>query len=143
MTLTDQQIEYISNNLEFYGVEGASLKEDLTDHICTYIENSGHTDFETAYREAIQNFGGHFALGRLHQQTMLMTALKKRQVRIKVLYIAGFIAAFLIGNGIIFKIMHWPFANIMIFIGFMLLNLLVLPLFFYDRYKSKSRNIAE
>lgn len=143
MILTDQQVDYISTNLEFYGVGGAALKEDLTDHICSYIENSAHTDFDAAYKEAIQNFGGHYALGRLQQQTVVMTALKWQKARLMVLYIMGFLAAFLIGNGTIFKIMHWPGANIMIFAGFMILNLVAIPLFFYDKYKSKSRNIAE
>jgi hypothetical protein len=143
MILTDQQIDYISTNLEFYGVAKASLKEDLIDHICTYIENSTHTDFDAAYKEAIQNFGGHYALGRLQHQTMVMTSLKKQKNRLMILYIAGFMSAFSIGNGTIFKILHWPGASIMILMGFMVLNLLVIPLFFYDRYKAKSRNIAQ
>ncbi|MES2485510.1 MAG: hypothetical protein V4581_06120 [Bacteroidota bacterium] len=143
MILTDTQIDYIATNLEFYGVAQNGLKEDLLDHICTYIEQSTHTGFDEAYKEAIQNFGGHYAMGRLQQQTLLMVVLKKQKLRQKAVYISGFIAAFLMSTGSIFKIMHWPGASMLLLVGFVVLNLIFLPLFFYHRYKRPGNNIAE
>jgi hypothetical protein len=136
MILTDHNIDYISTNLEFYGVPCGALKDDLLDHICTFIEEGSHTDFDTAYKEAIQNFGGHYAMGQLQRQTSFMVMAKKQSNRQKVVAVLGFIAAFLMSTGAIFKIMNWPGANILMLSGFVVLNLGFLPLYFYQKYKT-------
>lgn len=136
MILSDEQIDYIALNLEHYGVREAGLREDLLDHICTHIEQGGYADFEKGYRDALNTFGGQYGLFALQQQTFFTVALQKSQLRRKVLYIAGFIATFLISSGCIFKLMHWPYAGIMLLAGFVVLNLAVLPVFFYNRYKN-------
>ena len=135
MILSDAQIEYIATNLEFYGVLEGSLKEDLLDHICTFIENSGHQEFDTAYAEAIQKFGGHYALGVLQQQTVISVLLQKNRSRMKVIYTSGFFAIMLISTGAIFKMMYWPYASMLMVAGFAVLNLIFMPVFFYHRYK--------
>ena len=135
MILNDAQIEYIQTNLEFYGVAEPSLKEDLLDHICTYIENSGQEEFDTAYAEAIQKFGGHYAMGVLQQQTFITVMLQKNRSRMNIIYRSGFFAAMLISTGAIFKMMFWPYANVLMVLGFMALNLIFMPVFFYHRYK--------
>ncbi len=48
----------------------------------------------------------------------------------------GFLAAFTLSTGFLFKLMHWPFAGIIVFTGFMLLNFGFLPTFFYQRAKT-------
>ncbi len=53
----------------------------------------------------------------------------------KSVYVLGFIASFLLSMGILFKLMHWPAASILIFTGFVLLNFGFLPAFFYQKYK--------
>jgi hypothetical protein len=135
MQLTDEQIDYISANLDFYGVVEPSLKEDLLDHICTYIENGDFGSFEAAYQEAIQKFGGQYAMSRIQQETFFMVHLKSSSKRKGMLYITGCIMAVLISTGGIFKLMHWPGANIMTVSGFIVLNFMFLPLFFYHWYK--------
>lgn len=139
MILSDDQVTYIEQSLTHYGVIETDLKEGLTDHICTYIENGTHTDFDMAYNEALQKFGGQFGLFTLQRQTFYAVTLKKILRRKKLQFIVGFIAAFLISTGIVFKFMHWPYATILVFTGVVVLNLGFLPLYFYNRYKS-SRN---
>jgi hypothetical protein len=46
MTLTDNNINYIATNLEFYEIKDVDLKEDLIDHICTHIECYNGTDWQ-------------------------------------------------------------------------------------------------
>lgn len=53
----------------------------------------------------------------------------------KVRMISGFIAGFLISLGSMFKSLHWPGANIQFLLGMAILNLVFLPLFFYQLYK--------
>ncbi|WP_240409033.1 hypothetical protein [Flavobacterium psychrotrophum] len=141
MILSDDQVTYIENSLTQYGVIETELNEGLTDHICTYIENGDHTDFQIAYNEALQKFGGQFGLFALQRQTFYAVALKKILRRKKLQFIVGFLAAFLISTALIFKLMHWPYAGLLIFIGFIILNFGFLPLFFYNRYKSSKNKL--
>ena len=53
----------------------------------------------------------------------------------KLMYSAGFFGALLISLGSLFKIMHWPNANWMVFVGMIAFLLVFVPLFALDRYK--------
>ncbi|MBD3863504.1 hypothetical protein [Olleya marilimosa] len=53
----------------------------------------------------------------------------------KSVYVLGFLALFTLSTASLFKIMHWPYAGILIFIGFFLLNFGFLPTLFYKLYK--------
>lgn len=50
--------------------------------------------------------------------------------------VLGFLAFFSLSNGLMFKMMHWPGANIIMFSGFLLLSFGFLPAYFYGRYKA-------
>ncbi len=54
----------------------------------------------------------------------------------KTVYLSGFIASFLMSTGSIFKIMHWPYSGMILLAGFVILNFVFLPTFFYYKYKS-------
>lgn len=143
MHLTDENIEYIATNLEFYGVKQPDLKEDLLDHICTYIENGDFSSFDEAYREAITKFGGQYAMSHIQQETFVMLTVQSTAKRKNMLYIFGSLAASLISFGGVFKILHWPTASILTLLGFIALNFFFLPLFFYNWYKnSKARQYS-
>jgi len=141
MIITDDQAAYIATNLEFYGIVQEELKEDLLDHICTYIEQGNFNDFDSAYKEALLKFGGHSAMGSLQQEIIILVMLKKNILLQKTIYISGFLAGFFLSTGSLFKIMHWPFATILLFSGFIILNLLFMPVFFYHKYKMAGKNI--
>ena len=51
----------------------------------------------------------------------------------------GFLATFLLSTGIMFKIFHWPYAGIILFSGFLVLNFGFLPMFFF-RKNQKQEN---
>ena len=140
MTLTDQHIAFISNNLDLYGLKNNDLKEDLLDHICTHIENSNEHDFEMAYKKAIHEFGGHLNLNHIEHQTNLQLYFNASKNRNKLLFILSYISAGCILLGIVFKFMHWPFASILLVVGFAFLIFLTLPIYFYSRYKDRIVN---
>lgn len=54
----------------------------------------------------------------------------------KTVYLIGFIVSFTMSTGIMFELFKWPYAGIIMFSAFLLLNFAFLPIFFYDRYKS-------
>ena len=80
MILNEEQINYIAENLSFYGIKSDDLKEDLLDHICTEIENSSQTDFSIAYQKAIKKFGGYNSLERLQEKTFNSLHLNPKSV---------------------------------------------------------------
>lgn len=142
MILSEQQIEYISDNLKFYGLTSEELHNDVLDHLCSLIENSEHNDFDTAYKEAIKNFGGYNEMRAIERDTYLLIAFRKNMRREKVVLALGLVSAIFICIGILFKVMHWPWASISLVIGFFFLIFGFLPLFFYQKYKlSFTRNI--
>jgi hypothetical protein len=50
--------------------------------------------------------------------------------------VLGFFAFFTLSTGVMFKIMHWPGANVLLLAGFMLLNFGYLPVYFFQKYKA-------
>jgi hypothetical protein len=136
MKVTDQHIEFIETNLKLYGVKSKDLREDLLDHICTYIEANDSNDFDTLYQEALQKFGGYSSFQNLQLETNLQK-FAQQAIRIKrMLHLISTVAVLLILTGLLFKMMHWPFATILLFTGCIIFILIVIPTFFYDRYKS-------
>jgi hypothetical protein len=142
MTLTEEHIDYIATNLEFYGVAPGDLQSDLLDHICTHIENSNVTDFDIAYQEAIQKLGGQHALRNIDRDTYLLTTFRKTIRRQKLVYILGFISFFTMTVGAVFKWQHWPAANIIAVSGMAMVTLFYLPLHFYQKYENYKRSVT-
>lgn len=135
MKLLDKHITFIEKSLEFHGIKSEVLKEDLIDHICSYIENQESNDFEILYQEALQKFGGYSSFQNLQLETNLQKFASQTIRLKKILHGVGAICILLISAGILFKWMHWPYATILLFSGFVLLILVAIPLYFYDRYK--------
>ncbi len=136
MILTDQHIKFIENNLKLYGVKSKDLREDLLDHICTYLETIDSQNFEGSYQEALQKFGGYASFQNLQLETNLQK-FALHAIRLKrVLLLVSTIAVLLIMTGLLFKMMHWPYATILLFSGCIVFILVVIPTYFYDRYKS-------
>lgn len=137
MILTEQNINYISKNLELYGLKNLNLREDLLDHICTQIENSEEDNFDKAYQTAIQQFGGYANICSIQTETNFQLYYKSTKNRNKLLYLIVFLNSILITIGVLFKIMQWPYAAKILLSGFILLIFMTLPLYFYSKYRDK------
>lgn len=137
MILTDENIDYVSKNLELYGLKNEALKEDILDHICTFIENTEEGDFEGAYQTAIQKFGGYLHINHIQTETEVQLYFEAAKNRMKLSFAIDLLTTLLILTGCFFKVMQWPYAGWILFSGFVLLILLALPRYFYTRYKEK------
>ena len=89
MNITQDQIEFISNSLEFHGLQTKNIKDDIIDHICTTIEESNHTDFTLAYEEAIQKLGGYYNIKQLEKETKQLLHGKMLLKTKRIQYIIG------------------------------------------------------
>lgn len=134
MILTHQHIAFIEDDIRTRGIHMDDLAENILDHICCSIENDCATNFDEAYQKAIASFGPN-GFERTQQQTTFLITLKRKTIMIKTMHILGYLAALLGSMGLLFKVLYWPGANVMITVGILLLNLGFLPLYFIDRYK--------
>ncbi len=57
--------------------------------------------------------------------------------------VTGFVSALLIGDGIIFKLLHFPWGAFQVVTGVFLLNLVYLPILFYGLYKQAIENASK
>ncbi|MDO6595619.1 hypothetical protein Q4512_01760 [Oceanihabitans sp. 2_MG-2023] len=135
MRIEEKHIDFIENSLKFYGVKEDRLREDLIDHICTYIESRDGEDFDALYQEALQKFGGYASFQNLQLETNLQKFHKESVLLNKLKIGLGFTMLALLVLGMLFKIMHWPYASSMLLGAIITFILGVLPVLFYARYK--------
>ena len=127
--LSEQQIEYILNDIRRNGVEMEDLQLNLLDHICCIIEQNlkEGDDFEDFYRKTVKQFCKH-ELWEIEEETIILLTIKNYYVMKKSMIISGTISVAALLFGSFFKIMHWPGANVMLLLGIGTLCLIFLPL---------------
>lgn len=135
MNLTEQHIAYIDNNLTFYGITSKDLKDDLLDHICTYIESSDSDNFDVLYQEALQKFGGYSSFQNLQRETNHQKFAKQLLTFNKIKVTVGFFVILLLVMSLVFQMMQWPYANAWLLAAIALSVLVILPIHFYTKHK--------
>ena len=129
--ISDEQIEYILNDIRRNGVEMEDLQLNLLDHICCIIEQElkEGDDFEHFYRATVQRFYRR-NLREIEEETIDLLTFKNFYAMKKALIISGAcsVAAFIFGS--FFKFMYWPGASILLTLGIGSFSLLFLPLLF-------------
>lgn len=141
--LSEQQIDFILNDIKTRGVEMEDLQLNLLDHICCLIEDElkPDGDFDEFYQQTIPRFFKK-ELKEIEEEAILLLTFKNYFAMKNVMIKSGFIAASLLIIGSIFKVMHWPGAGVALVLGIAVLSLVFLPLVFIIKTKddSSSRN---
>lgn len=129
--ISDEHIEYIVSDLEINGIENEDLLNNLVDHICCILEQSvtNDNDFKECYHNTVRSFYKN-KLQELEEETNNLLTFKNYYAMKKVMISAGAVSVFVLAFGSLFKTMHWPGANILLFSGIVLFSLLFLPLLF-------------
>lgn len=138
-SISDQQIDFILDDLTNQGIRTESLRQNLLDHICILIEQNlaANGEFEPFYASVIQTFYRQ-ELNEIEEATQMLASgkhlliLNRNQffVLLFILFIGPFIAYDLLwlaapehsGGGLPYKV--W--GATLIFALFPLLNLIVL-----------------
>ena len=128
-TLSEQQIDHILNDIKHRGVEMEDLQLNLLDHICCIIESDLDQggDFESHYQKTIPKFFKK-ELKEIEDETIYLLTFKNYYAMKKTMIITGIVSVSLFIIGSLFKMMHWPGANVMLVSGIVLFSLLFLPL---------------
>lgn len=86
--VSDEQIEFILNDIKKRGVEMEDLQLNLLDHICCILEQDykEEQDFKTEYQKVIKQFFKH-ALWEIEEETILLLKYKNYYKMKRFLYI--------------------------------------------------------
>lgn len=126
--ITDEQIEYILNDIRRNGVEMEDLQLNLLDHICCIIEQQlkEHDDFERFYHETIKQFYRK-DLHEIEVETINLLTFKNYYAMKKLMIASGFFSVLAFIGGSMFKVMHWPGAAVMLTLAIVIFSLFFLP----------------
>ncbi|KAA5545716.1 hypothetical protein [Adhaeribacter rhizoryzae] len=136
MKLSDEEIAFISAEIDKSNISMQELKDDLLDHFCCFIEHEKKKglSFAEAYNKAtVQICPDGFA--QLEKETLFLLNAKRIILMKKLMYFIGLISSMSISIGWLFKLLHWPGGGELFTYGFLGFVLLFLPLLAIDRYK--------
>lgn len=142
--LSEQQIDYIFNDISARGVEMESLQQNLLDHVCCIIENNleENGDFESFYQKTIKTFYKD-ELWEIEEETLLLLTYKNYYTMKKIMINSGIAAATFFIIGSFFKFMHWPGASFLILLGMTIGALVFLPLVFLFKKNETTESKAK
>lgn len=128
-TVTDEQIEYILNDIKKNGIEMEDLQLNLLDHICCILEQevTSNDDFEHCYQGVIKQFYKR-DLSEIEEETKYLLKFKNYYAMKKLMIISGTLSVAAFIAGCIFKTMLWQGASLLLIIGIIMLSFLFLPL---------------
>lgn len=127
--LTDEQIDFISNDITKRGIETEDVRDNILDHVCCIIEHemSLEEDFYVFYEQTIARFYTR-NLREIEEETKNLITFKYYYAMRRTLKITAIATSLLIISGGIFKFQHWPGAAVLLFSGLILFSLVFLPL---------------
>ena len=128
-SLRDEQIEFIREDIRLRGIEMKALADDILDHICCAIENKmqDNQSFDEAYLSTISAFGPK-GLKEVQEETNFLLTFKNYYAMKTTMNVFGFISAFLLLSGSLFKTMHWPGGGVALVFGVFFFAFVFLPL---------------
>lgn len=134
--VTDEQIDFILDNIRANGIVIEDLQNNLLDHICCIVENEmpEGEDFYKFYERIVPRFFKK-ELKEIEEETTNLLTFKNYYAMKNTVKISGTISGILILLGAIFKTMHWPGAGIMIVLGGLFFSLVFLPLMIVLKFK--------
>lgn len=127
--ITEAQVEYILNDIRRSGVEMEDLQLNLLDHICCIVEQEFKEtdDFERFYRATLKRICNN-DLREIEDETINLLTFKNYYFMKKAMMISGLASVTALIFGSFFKIMFWPGASALLFLGIVILGLVFLPL---------------
>ncbi|MES2591317.1 MAG: hypothetical protein V4608_05500 [Bacteroidota bacterium] len=137
--LSDQQIDFILNDIKLREVEMEDLQLNLLDHVCCIIECEleQEGDFDSFYQKTISKFFKK-ELKEIEEETKLLLTFKHYYAMKKTMNTLGIIASIGIVLGAIFRFAHLPGANVMLILGVVLISFVFLPLMFTLKLRESS-----
>lgn len=135
-TISDQQIDFILDDIRGRGIQLESLQQSLLDHICIIIEQNleAEGDFESYYAAVIKDFYKK-ELRELEEETLFLLHFKNNHSMKKAMMISGAFSVAAFTGGCVSKILETHLTDFLLFLGFTSFVFLFLPLVFLVKLK--------
>lgn len=140
--VTDDEVDYILNDLEKKGIVTEDVRYNILDHVCCIIENemSVEMNFYEFYKDTIAKFYKR-ELSEIEAETQVLLTFKNYYAMKRTLKISGITSIALVLIGAVLKTMHWPGAGIAIVLGLIFFSLVFIPLNIVLKFKDdKEKN---
>ncbi|NQY05696.1 MAG: hypothetical protein HRT68_05680, partial [Flavobacteriaceae bacterium] len=141
-SITDEQVDFIIDDIKAHGVTLDDLQENLLDHICCIIEHEKpeNIDFYKFYESILPRFFKRELL-EIQEETEKLLTFRHYYAMIKTLKIVGIATVVFTLLGSIFKTFHWPGAGLLIVMGAGLLCLVFLPLMIALKFRDEQKMV--
>lgn len=137
--ITDEQVDYILNDIRRRGVETEDLQQNILDHICCIIEQNieDSCDFEGIYQQTITRFYKH-QLSEIEEETARLLTFKNYYGMKKLLIVSGTLCTLGFAIGSFFKIMDWDGTYWFLVPSILFFSIVFLPLLFILKTKESN-----
>jgi hypothetical protein len=142
-SLSASNIEFLKKEISKSGLTYSHLMDELIDHVCCDVEHEmcNGLPFAKAY-EVVKKKIGMEGLERIQHETLYLID-KKYRIMKNTMKTSGLLAPILLAFGALSKIQHWPWAGILLVLGFFLLSFVFLPSSIYVSYKEVSNRTGK
>lgn len=145
MKLTPEQEHLVYEYVETKKIANKLLKNDLIDHLFCVIEiqlEKGNS-FDIAFDRALNQLAPN-GLEEIEKETIYLLNYNRIIIMKQFMYIVGFLGALALTAGITFKLLSLPFGYELFATGFIILFLIFIPLYAFDRYKvTIAKNLSQ
>lgn len=141
-SVTDEQVEYILNDIKTRGVVLEDLQNNLLDHMCCVIENEmpEGANFYAFYDEKLPTFFQH-ELRELQVEVDILLKFKNYYAMKNMVNYSGIISSLFILIGAILKTIHLPGASLFLVLGGLIFGFFFLPLMIIIKFKDEPNQI--
>lgn len=140
--ISDDELDFIIEDIKANGVVLEDLQNSLLDHICCIIEHEMpvNEDFYEFYRQILPRFFKK-ELKELQVETENLLTFKNYYAMRNTLKITGIVSALFTILGASLKVLHYPGAGFSIILGGTLFSLLFLPLMIVLKFKDEEKQV--
>lgn len=140
--ISDEELDFIVNDIKANGVVIEDLQNNLLDHICCIIEHEMpvNEDFYKFYKQILPRFFKN-DLKELQVETENLLTFKNYYAMRNTLKITGIVSALFTILGATLKVLHLPGAGIAIILGGAMFSLIFLPLMIVLKFKDEEKQV--
>lgn len=134
---SEDELDFILNDIKANGVVFEDLQYNLLDHICCIIEEEkpDEVDFHAFYKTVLPRFF-HNELKEIQDETEKLLTFKNYYAMKRTLKLSGFISIGLLLTASILKTFHLPGAGISYVLGGVFFSIVFLPLMIVFNFKN-------
>lgn len=136
MKLSEAQEARVRSYVDDHQLQLRTLSDDIIDHLCCVLEHElgKGKPFDQVLQDATVELAPH-GLKDLQRKTLYLLNLKRITFMKRLTYVMGFLGSVSLTTGVTFKLLHMPGANEFFMIGYIMMLLIFVPLWAYDRFK--------